>query len=70
MHAHDSDVGILGNPLIAARFEVSPVLSQDHVLFHGHLTLLPDSTVVSEVDHSIMVNSLYWRYRGCVLEAI
>jgi hypothetical protein len=63
-------VGIAGNPFVAARFEVSPVLSQDHVLFHGHLTLLPDSTIASEVDHGIMVNSPYWRYRGSDLETI
>jgi hypothetical protein len=70
MHAHDRDVGILGNPLVAAGLDVAPVLSQDHVLFHRHLTLLPDSTVISEVDHSIMVNSPDWRYRGSDLETI
>jgi hypothetical protein len=50
-------MGVLRNPIVASGFDVSPGLSEDHVLFDGHLTLLSDSTVFSEVDHGTPVNS-------------
>jgi len=40
------------------------------VLLQGHLTLLPDSAVISEGDQRIMVNSLEWRGYDFVLEII
>jgi hypothetical protein len=64
MHAQDPDRGILGKPFVTPRFDVSPVLSQDHVLFHGHVILLSDSSVASEVDHRIMVNRLETIYQS------